>query len=128
MEKPLYVHPWKVWVGGTLLVCIPIAFGLWLVGDRWPKSRCQYTHPKNSSLLEAEAQPLIDALNQFRTENGKYPLTLSEANLNEQSSLGPWRYSSTDGTAFCLALGDYGTCLWESTYCTENNLGWYHDG
>jgi hypothetical protein len=77
--------------------------------------------------FEAQAQSVIDALERYRTANNRYPRSLSQAGIGKDSQFGPWQYGAFEGgSAFQLGIGDYGSCLWQSTY-TSKAKSWYHD-
>ena len=87
---------------------------------------CKWTEPASKPQFEAEVQPMIDTIEQYRSAHGRYPSSLIEAGLSAESQYGPWRYDiSQDGSGFGLGIGDYDACQWQISYM--NGRGWYYD-
>jgi hypothetical protein len=59
--------------------------------------------------LEAEGRELVSALERWRAEHGRYPLSLAEAGLAPpRNGYGGWRYVERQaGASFGLACGEY---------------------
>jgi hypothetical protein len=91
------------------------------------EERCKWSQPSSTADIEAEAGPVIAALENYRATHGRYPQPLSLAGQSDTSSFGPWRYTcDQQGTSYELGVGDYNACLWESTYISGMG-SWYHD-
>jgi hypothetical protein len=57
--------------------------------------------------LQAQGQSLIEAVERYKAQTGRYPQTLEQAGTSAPLTWwGRWRYGS-DGNSFTLEIGDY---------------------
>ena len=76
--------------------------------------------------LEAQGDPVVQQIEQYKVDNGSYPSDLAQAGITlPEAGYGGWQYSVYDGgDRFSLSIGDYGkhsfTLFWDGD-------SWYRD-
>jgi hypothetical protein len=64
--------------------------------------------PETLRALQAEGKAMVDAVERYKSQHGRYPPSLAEAGVSTPlTRYGWWRYGS-DGSDYSLELGDYG--------------------
>jgi type II secretory pathway pseudopilin PulG len=73
--------------------------------------------------LEAQGKAIIDQVEAYKAEHGRYPGDLAAAGITVPAAgYGGWRYESSGGQ-FTLHIGDYSQHLWELSWSSANP-GW----
>jgi hypothetical protein len=74
--------------------------------------------------LKAEGQTIIDRIEQYKRQHGRYPNDLAEAGIHlPDAQYGGWQYDCSDGSSFALRIGDYSKDLFVLLWAGE----WYLD-
>jgi len=107
-------------VAACLVVLISLMFVATLFLPGAPSAR------RYASLKE-QARPLIEAIEQYKVQHGRYPETLAKARIGTLTTrYGPWEYrSSEDGRNAILTVGNYMNDKFRLTW--RSGYGWSVD-
>ncbi len=79
--------------------------------------------------LEFEGNGLVDQIETFHEQHGRYPFSADEAGLTlPETRWGRWKYLTRDkGNSFELTIGEYQGLDPFELYWTSENEYWYRD-
>ena len=90
-------------------------------------SGCGRPSSKQLGSLKSQVQPTIDAIENYKSTHGHYPVDLVEAEIElPEARYGGWDYRRLDNGHFQLSVGDYrnnGFVL----FWSSKNQDWYLD-
>ncbi|MBC7894419.1 MAG: hypothetical protein H7066_03345 [Cytophagaceae bacterium] len=89
-----------------------------------------YLEPGDMQQLDAQGAHLLDVLQSYRREHGRFPATFAEAGLQPMDTgtrFGPWRWRiPTDMSTYVLEVGDYGRSQF-TIHWSERTQAWSLD-